>query len=364
VNVDEMDLVSQLLDVTPLRPEAYERARAVLRGSMAESGPLPEAVPVPAVSPVRGRGFSRARNHRRRTLGKVGIGIGAGMGAVAAAVAVVLVATSTPQPAAPARSAAQAPAATSKLMSLAAHIQASDNGPLPGNASLVISKQVNGGKLMQVLYVLYTDSGDMYTGDDKQTLMAAVARHENLADGTNAREIAAARYAASGDLATARVRMVNALPNDFFLSLAAREKIWEKGAAARQALMREKGIKTPLKMPTGKVLQDDINNYLWTASTIALDWGAGDPEIREGVLRLLSTIPEVTVANSTTDGQPTLTITAGPALFDGSSDQVLTVSATTGIPVSSVESGGRLPTAVETDQVSRVTLANIEAGKF
>ena len=67
--------------------------------------------------------------------------------------------------------------------------------------------------------------------------------------------------------------MVNALPNDFFLSLAARKKIWEKGAAARQALMREKRIKTPLTMPTGKALQYDIDNSLWTASTIALDWG-------------------------------------------------------------------------------------------
>ena len=370
--VDEMDLASQALDVTPWRPEAYERARATLRGAMAESGPVQEAAPVPAVAPVRGRGFSRAGNRRRGTLGargKVGVGVGAGIGAVAAAAALVLVATSTPRPAAPTGSAtpaptAQASTANSKLMTLAALIKASDNGPLPGNASLVISKQVNGGKLMQVLYALYTDSGAMYTGDDKQTLMTAVDKKENQADETNVREIAAARYAATGDLATARVKMVDALPNDYFLSLAAREKIWAAGAAARQALMREKGIKTPLKMPTGKALQDDINNTLWTASTIALSWGAGDPEIREGVLRLLSTIPEVTVANSTTDGQPTLTITAGPALFGDGSDQVLTVNAKTGIPISSVESGGGLPTAVETGQVSRVTLADIEAGKF
>jgi hypothetical protein len=364
VNVDEMDLASQALEVTPWRPEAYEQARAVLRATMAESGPRPEAAPVPAVAPVRGGGFSRAGSRRRGTLSARGkAGIGAGIGAVAAAVAVVLVATSAPQPAAPAKPASQAPAATSKLVTLAALIKAS-GGSLPGNASLVIDKQVNGGKLMQVVYALYTDSGDLYLGGDRKSLMAAVAGHANLADGTNAREIAAARYAAAGDLATARVRMVNALPNDFFLSLAARKKIWEKGAAARQALMRAKGIKTPLTMPTGKALQDDIDNSLWTASTIALSWGAGDPEIREGVLRLLSTLPEVTVANSTAGGQPTLTITAGGPLFGDGSDQVLTVNARTGIPISSVESGGGVPTAVETNQVSRVTLAGIEAGKF
>jgi hypothetical protein len=259
--------------------------------------------------------------------------------------------------------ASRAPAVNSKLMSLAALIKAS-SGPLPGNASLVIEKQVAGGKPRQVGYGLYTDSGDMYSGDDRQTLVAAVAQHANLADFTNAREIAAARYAAAGDLATARVRMVNALPNDFFLSFAARKKIWEEGAAARHALMREKGIKTPLKMPTGKALQDDIDNSLWTASTIALSWGAGDPEIREGVLRLVSTIPEVTVADSTTGGQPTLTITAGPAVFGGDGEQVLTINARTGMPISSVVTGRGMPTSVETFRVSRVTLADIKAGKF
>ena len=253
----------------------------------------------------------------------------------------------------------------SKLVSLAALIKAS-SGPLPGNASLVIQKQVIGGKPMQVSYGLYTDSGNIYAGVDKQTLAAAVAHHANLADFTNAREIAAARYAATGGLATARVRMVNALPNDFFLSFAARKKIWEKGAAARQALLRAKGVKTPLKMPmpTGKALQEEIDNSLWTASTIALSWGAGDPEIRAGVLRLVLTIPEVTVADSTTDGQPTLTITAGPAVFGGDGEQVLTINARTGTPISSVVTIPQVPTSVETFQVFRVTLTDIEAGRF
>src|SRR6202034_2833380 len=112
--------------------------------------------------------------------------------------------------------------------------------------------QTIGGKGMQVVYGLYTDNGKLYSGDDKQTLMTAVAQHSNLADGADFRAMAAARYAASGDLGTARGRMVNATPNDFFLSFAARKKIWEAGAAARQAVMRAKGIKTPLEMPTGK----------------------------------------------------------------------------------------------------------------
>jgi hypothetical protein len=232
VNMDEMDLVREALDVTPWSPEAYERARTALRATMAEAGPRPLAAPVPAAVPLRGRGSSGTRNRRRGTLGARGkIGVGAGIAAVAAAAAVLLATTSAPPaavPASAASAASAAPVVTSKLVTLAAFIKANE-GSLPGNASLVISRQVNGGKLMQVVYALYADNGDLYLGDDKKTLMAEVAGHENQADGTNAREIAAARYTAAGDLATAVKRMVGALPNDFFDSLAA----YRQGPAAR-----------------------------------------------------------------------------------------------------------------------------------
>ena len=71
-------------------------------------------------------------------------------------------------------------------------------------------------------------------------------------------------------------------------------------------------------------------------------------QIREGVLRLLSTIPDITVANSATGGQPTLTITAEPALFGNGIDEVLTVNARTGLPVSFVQSQGGLRTWIPT----------------
>jgi hypothetical protein len=302
------------------------------------------------------RGHRALGQRRRRRL--AGVTGTAAVGAVAAVLAI----TSVPQPAAPAGPASRAPGATSPLMTLAARISAS-GGSQPGNASLEIVKNIIGGKLMQVYYGLYTDSGKLYSGDDKQTLMTAIAQHANLANAYDSRVAAAARYAVTGDLATARVRMVDATPNDFFLGLAARKKIWEKGAAARRTLEREKGIKTPLQMPTGQALQDQINNSLWTNATYALNWAGGDSEIRAGVLRLLSTISAVTVVHSTTGGQPTLTIKAGPAVFGGNGDEVLILNATTGMPVSSVSNPGA-SAGVEDYRVSRVTLANIKAGRF
>ena len=358
-----MDLVSEALDVTPWRPEAYEQARTKLRGAMAESGPTPEAA-----TPLRS-GSSRAGSRRRRTLGTGGkVGIGAGIGAVAAGVAVAMAVTSAPKPAARNGSATGTThAAASPLVSLAARITAS-SGKLPGNASLIIRTQIEGGIPPQVSYNLYADSGAFYGGADKKSLMEAVARHQNMADGINAREVAAARYAVTGDLATARMRMINATPNYFGLGLspAAQRKLRAKALAAERVIFKEKGVKRQPKPLTGKTLREDEASYLWNNSVDALSSGAGSPQVRAGVLRLLATISGVRVANSTTGGQPTLTLTAGPEVFVGQGKEVLTVNARTGMPIRSWvgDLGPKVPSSVDTYRVIRVTMAGIQAGRF
>ena len=208
-----MDLARQALDVTPWRPEEYERARAVLRGVMAESRVtgadrsrlgariVRGAAPSPPDAGRPGQGRDRGRDRRGRRRGGRGprVHVDAAarpVGAAGGGVGRI----ERPRPAAPA----------SKLATLAAFIQAGGDAQ-PGNASLVIARQVNGGRLMQVVYALYTDSGRLYLGDDKQTLMAEVADNENQADFTNARELAAARYAATGNLAAAVKQMVSAV---------------------------------------------------------------------------------------------------------------------------------------------------------
>ena len=346
--VDEMDLVSQLKEAAPLRPEAYEQARATLRAAMAETGPEVASVP----------GLSRARS-RRRAMGTRGkIGIGAGIGAVAAAAAAItLVATSTPQPAAPAASGSQSTPASSPLISLAAYIQANE-GPLAGNATLLITHKSSG----EVVWELITDGGADYPGDSKATVLEAIAQHADVSGGMNAGDVKAALFAAKGNLTAAREEMATVGPGDgwLFLTGAAQKAAWEKGAAQAEQILKEKGVKTPLKMPTGKALQAIIDNRIWDNSVQALTAGAGNPEVRAGVLRLLSTISAVTVADSTTGGVPTLTITAGPEVLGGSGEQVVTVNAKTGMPMESVAKGGPT-TSVYTYTVKRVTL---EAGKF
>jgi hypothetical protein len=374
VTVDEMDLVRQLNETAPLRSEAYRQARAALREAMiasaATEAPEPTVTPgsVPAGGPsprvLTGRGFRAGR--RPRTLGTLGkAGIGAGIGLVAAAVAVALVATSAHGPVAPARTAAKAPAAASPLVSLAALIK-SGGGVLPGDASLVIRTQTITGIGTTVSYNLYADNGAYYGGGDPASLRKAVTHHQDESAGIEAREVAAARYAAAGNLTKAREQMVNASPNSFGLGLspAQQQALWLKSIKAAAPVYQAKGVPLPTKRPAGQKLQDDIDSYVWNNSVDALSAGAGNVQVRAGVLRLLSTIQAVTVAHSTAGGQPALTLTAGPALFGDEEKEVLTVNAKTGMPITADFPSGKLPHSVQTFKVSRVTVAGIAAGKF
>jgi len=267
---------------------------------------------------------------------------------------------------------AKALTVNSKLVSLAAFIK-SRSGNLPGNASLVIQTDVGEPSPGNVTYNLFTDSGAYYGANNKKGITAAVIKNDNQAGHwLDARQVvAAARYAATGDLAAARQRMLNATgPSQFERLLsdgpAARKKLWAKDMAKARAILQAKHA-WPQPVPTDEILRADINSTIWYNSFSALTEGAGNPQVREGVLRLMSTIPEVTVANSTTGGQPTLTLTASPALNPGSGlpAQVVTISARTGMPISSVwGTPGKKYYSDTTFQVSRVSMASVRAGRF
>jgi hypothetical protein len=93
--------------------------------------------------------------------------------------------------------------------------------------------------------------------------------------------------------------------------------------------------------------------------------GAGNPDVRIGVLRILSTLSEVVVTNTTTNGQPTITLTASAPALPSNYQEAITINASTGIPVSFAGgTPGQTPSVTITYQVSRVTLANIAAGDF
>ncbi|MFI5610773.1 hypothetical protein [Amycolatopsis sp. NPDC051903] len=357
--MDELDLVRQLKEAPALRPEAYERARSALGTAMAAA--QTSGVPDAAAATARKK-FSWLRDFRLGVAGKVGIGA---VGALAAAAVVVSVAV--PHPAAPAGPTPHESAAGSPLVTLAADVKAS-GGSVTGDASLVIRSTTAPNGEPYVTYAVYSDSGHVYFAESKSGLPALVARNENVDDPSQAREVAAARFAASGDLDQAREQMVNATNNYWGLGLSAeqQQKLWDEGQAQARQILQEKGVANPPQKPrpTGKALQDGIDNTLWTNTIQALDLGAGNPDVRAGVLRLISTIPDVTVTNSKTGGQPSLVLTAGPALFQGDEQEVLTINAGTGLPISAVATPKTGKPVTATYESSRVTLADVKAGKF
>lgn len=379
---DELDLVGELGSAEPLRPEAYQRARAMLRAAMADPGTVrllgatsAEDTTMEATSTMetttttRNEESSPAIQRRRRigVAGRLGIGAGVGVAAAAAVVAVVLNSPATGGTEAGKDSSAATSGATTvdgsaeraPLMTLAGSIKTVT--PSAGDAWLVKATQVNGTKTMQVVYTLYTDGHAIYTGNSVEDIKRAIARHQDqMTDGGYAPLLKAAVAAADSSPADGRTQMLKAAKDPLVgLDPAAQKAEWDKQQAAAQVIIKQKGGNVKPKPYSPQAVQRHFDNALWTYSTQALSAGDGNTQVRAGVLRLLSTISGVSVKDSTTHGKATLTITAGPEVFGGEGSEVLTIDAKTGMLVKDVSTVPGLPQASTTYESSRVTKADL-----
>ncbi|MFD6680024.1 hypothetical protein [Micromonospora parva] len=379
---DELDLVGALGSAEPLRPEAYQRARAVLRAAMADPGTVrllgaisAEDTTMEATSTMetttttRDHEPSPALRPRRRIgiAGRLGIGAGVGVAAAVAVVAVVLNSPATGGVEASKDSSAATSGATTvdglteraPLMTLAGSIKTV--APATGDAWLVKATQVHGTKTMQVVYTLYTDGHAIYTGNSVKDIKRAIARHQDqMTDGGYAPLLKAAVAAADSSPADGRTQMLKAAKDPLVgLDPAAQKAVWDKQQADVQVIIKQKGGNAEPKPYSPQAVQRHFDNALWTFSTQALSAGDGNTQVRAGVLRLLSTISAVSVKNSTTHGKATLTITAGPEVFGGEGSEVLTIDATTGMLVKDVSTVPGLPPASTTYESSRVTKADL-----
>jgi hypothetical protein len=352
MTIDDMELVGRLKEAEPLREEAFEQARALLRAAIAVEGNA-------RVAPA-----SPHSHRRRRTLVSRGV---IALGIAAAVTAAAVWATSrTPAKVSPERVAVGASKprhANGPLMRLADYITANDSPP-PGNATLVIRTQNYPNQASIPGADLYTDSGEYFYAPTESGLPSAIADNDNIGDGMFAREVAAAVYAVNGNLSTARQDMANAP----FPGGVAPAPPSAASAAAQKAAIAAKakalGLPVPVESsPVSTAAQTD--NYIWEDSLDALSAGAGNPQVRAGVLRILATLPEVTVTNTTADGQPALTLTASAPALPTDYQEALTINAATGVPVGFVGgTPGQTPGVTVTYRVSRVTLSDIAAGQF
>lgn len=351
MTIDEMDLIGELKEVDPLRAEAYDQARAALRAAIA----IEQGTPLAAARPAQ---LDHQRRRKLVTRSTAGAGI-----AAAVALFAVFGASLASTPHAPAGS---THAAVGKVKDALVHLAAditADPTP-PGDATLVLRTLSYPDSPSMTKADLYTDSGKYFYADTEAGLPSAIQSNADIGDGIGAREVSAALYAENGNLDTAREMMANApFPDGVHPSL-------QSELAQAQAMypsLKAKGLN--LAAPTAASIAAhqaaSTDNYIWMDSIDAFAAGAGNPLVRAGILRILSTLPEVTVTNTTTNGQPTLTVTATAPALPANYQESLTIDASSGVPVSFFGgTPGETPDVTETYEISRVTMSDIAAGNF
>jgi hypothetical protein len=328
---------------------------AAFRDLVAEQPFTPD---VPAIE----RLARRARRRDRITRGGIGFGVVAIAAAAAVGVTSALPSTSarTAQASGTHPAHASAPAAPADtqqpLVTLATYLAAE---PKPaGDATLVERETGAPGRASINVWDLYTDDGRYFFSQTEAGLPAQVKENNNQGAGQFGREVAAATYAATGDLDTAALKMA-----------------WAPDTTPVPAW-----LSAQVKNMSAGGLQ--IDNYVWENCEDALVAGSGNPQVRAGVLRLVSALPGITVTHGTVDGQPALTLTAGAgelgytgvgkptkanpkgAPTGPAYQEAITINAGTGIPLGFAGGPAGKAAVTVTYVVTRVNLTDIAAGKF
>ena len=238
------------------------------------------------------------RHRLRRVIPAVGVA------AAAAAIALAVLPTSPGHaPSAPPRSAH----ARGPLVRLADYL-ASNDTPTTGDATLVLRTQSYPDHTSYTGADLYTDSGEYFYAETESGLPEQIAQNDDQGGGMFARENAAAVEGATGNVQTAMYDMAVA-PNPTMYGQL-------------------------FSGPNGSQHAGQMDNMVWEDSLDTLIPGAGNSEVREGLLRILSTIPGIKVTNGTSGGQPTLTVTASYPDVPTNYQEQLVINAQSGIPLS------------------------------
>jgi hypothetical protein len=149
----------------------------------------------------------------------------------------------------------------SPLTRLAAYVSASAS-PV-GDATLVTRTTTSGDGKSVIVYDLYSDNGQCFFSPTKSGLAGEVTAHHDQADGMFAREIAAAKLAATGDVAKAAHDMAVA-PDPGVATSPTVTAGGARAAAAKQAAM---GQPATLQPGDGNPL---FANWVWENSQDAL----------------------------------------------------------------------------------------------
>lgn len=292
-----------------------------------------------------------ARRARRSARREVLVRGGASVSALAVAAAAIGLATAGGGSAGPVP-----PVPADRLDQLAVTL-AADPAPA-GDATEVVRTTSYPGQSPTRGADLYADDGRYFYSQDPAGLAAEVRSDDNVANGVFGREVSIAKRAAAGSDADTAARQMAAAALDpgtasTFVPSPPSVPLPPglSGAQAKAYLLAH--------APSGPVVVDD--NDIWVNALDALVAGAGQPQVRAGVLRILSTLPGITVTDTTTDGIPTVTISAtGTPDTAGGYRETLVIGAANALPLAFTGGNvGAAPSVTVTYHVSRVTLADL-----
>lgn len=251
---------------------------------------------------------------------------------------------------------------------------ASATAPI-GDATLVLRTQSYPSSPAITGADLYADNGDYYYSPTLSGLPSLIQAHETVnsdASDQEVRDIAAAKAALTEPIDQARqqmsianldpgVKMKAIYPGESAAQIAADDG---KIPAAVEQKLEEVQRNAAAQDIQSVISQED--GMIWDNGMDALLAGAGDPQVRAGVLKLYATIPQIAVTNGTLNGQPTLVLTASLiSSKSGLYQEQLILNADTGIPLEMIGGNeGQTPSVTVDYTISRVTVASIENGSY
>jgi hypothetical protein len=243
--------------------------------------------------------------------------------------------------------------------------------PVPtGNATLVLRRQVYPNSPEIDGADLYADNGDYYYSPTPAGLPAVIQQNETVNIGSSdseQRDIAVANAALTEPIDQARQQMSVAnldpdvKPKEITPGVSPGAADTKAMAAVRQKLeqIQKRDQQDNLH---SMISQDD--GMIWDNGMDALLSGAGNPQVRAGVLKLYATIPQISTSTGTLNGQQTLDVTA--SLLSSNSglyQEQLVLNADTGVPLEMIGGNqGQTPDVTVYYTVTRTTLDAIESG--
>jgi hypothetical protein len=242
-------------------------------------------------------------------------------------------------------------------------LKLADDPVATGNATLVLRRQTYPNSAEIDGADLYADSGNYYYSPTAAGLPAAIKAQDADGGPTESQQsyIAAAQAALSEPIGQALQQMadVGTDPNAKQVTPAAGSSAMTAEERQKQAQMAAQDKQEHLR-----AVMSPHDGMIWDNGMEALLSGAGNPQVRAGVLRLYATIPQITTSAGTLNGQQTLDVTA--SLLSSNSglyQEQLVLNAQTGVPLEMIGGNqGQTPTVTVYYTVTRTTLDAIESG--